>query len=225
MAETKNICGKIPADLHEKVRQEIEQEVITTSEFLRKVIEEHFMEEEGAVSMAVRTIAVQVSEKFFSRLKAVVAHKGCKQKDFLITVIERAIMEAEEEYERMKGVKALEDGATEEKDTMPLETPEVDAPADGAPVAPDAAGVGCGDTACAKDATEPQDADGPACEISETKEAGDTEGRATETSESEADESEGSADISGAGVDESPEPDAAGEKTEDEPTTDVEDDC
>ena len=36
----------------------------------------------------VRTIAVQVSEELFQRLKTVIAKKGMKQKDFLIQIIE-----------------------------------------------------------------------------------------------------------------------------------------
>ena len=59
--EMKNICGKIPMDLHAKVRQEIEQREISTQEFLQQVIEEHFMEK-GVDAMAARTIAVQVTE-------------------------------------------------------------------------------------------------------------------------------------------------------------------
>lgn len=93
MAE-KNICGTIPVELHERVRQEIERDEITTKEFLRKVIEEHFMEK-GVDHMAARTIAVQVSEDFFQRLKRAVGIKGCKQKDFLMEAIERAILEVE----------------------------------------------------------------------------------------------------------------------------------
>lgn len=47
--------------------------------------------------MAVRTLAVQVSEELFARFKAAVAKKGCKQKDFLIGIIEKAIEEIENE--------------------------------------------------------------------------------------------------------------------------------
>jgi hypothetical protein len=97
--EMKNICGKIPVELHAKVRNEIENREISTQEFLQQVIEEHFMEK-GVDSMAARTIAVQVTEELFGRLKAVVARKGCKQKDFLIGVIEAAVAAAEEELER-----------------------------------------------------------------------------------------------------------------------------
>ena len=98
MAEMKNICGKIPLELHTKVRQEIEQREISTQQFMQQVIEEHFTEKGGQVSMAVRTVAVQVSEELFARFKAAVAKKGCKQKDFLIALIERAIEEIEAEF-------------------------------------------------------------------------------------------------------------------------------
>ena len=62
MAEMKNICGKIPMDLHEKVREEIELTESSTQKFLQQVIEEHFnrVEGKGEISMgAVRTVAVQ----------------------------------------------------------------------------------------------------------------------------------------------------------------------
>lgn len=99
--ETKNICGKIPIDLHAKIRMEIEQRDISTHQFLQQVIEEHFMEK-GVDSMAARTIAVQVTEELFGRLKAVVAYKGCKQKDFLIHIIEKGIAKIEDEQTRAR---------------------------------------------------------------------------------------------------------------------------
>lgn len=97
--EMKNICGKIPLDLHEKVREEIERTESSTQKFILKVIEEHFSGK-GEMNMEKRTLAVQVSEELFSRLKAVVAKKGCKQKDFLIAIIEQAIETAETEWEQ-----------------------------------------------------------------------------------------------------------------------------
>ena len=98
MAEMKNICGKIPLELHAKMRQEIEQREISTQQFIQQVIEEHFTEKGGQVSMTIRTVAVQVSEELFIRFKAAVAKKGCKQKDFLIALIERAVEEIEAEF-------------------------------------------------------------------------------------------------------------------------------
>ena len=104
--EMKNICGKIPLELHAKVRGEIEQREISTQEFLQQVIEEHFMEK-GVDQMAARTIAVQVTEELFGRLKAAVAWKGCKQKDFLISIIEKAVREIEDEQENARRAKEI----------------------------------------------------------------------------------------------------------------------
>lgn len=94
--EMKNICGKIPIELHAKVREEIEQLEISTQDFIQQVIEEHFMKK-GVNAMAAKTIAVQVTEELFKRLKAAVIWKGCKQKDFLLNAITRTIEEVEME--------------------------------------------------------------------------------------------------------------------------------
>ncbi len=37
--EMKNLCGKIPVELHLKVRTEIEQREISTQQFIQQVIE------------------------------------------------------------------------------------------------------------------------------------------------------------------------------------------
>ncbi len=124
MAEMKNLCGKIPVELHIKVRQEIEEREISTQQFIQQVIEEHFTEKRGQVSMAVRTLAVQVSEELFARFKAAVAKKGCKQKDFLIGIIEKAIEEIENE--RKPDEAEAENGIGEDT-TDPID-PESDEP-------------------------------------------------------------------------------------------------
>lgn len=133
--EMKNICGKIPLELHAKVRGEIEQRDISTQEFLQQVIEEHFMEK-GVEQMAARTIAVQVTEELFGRLKAVLAWKGCKQKDFLTSIIEKAIEEIEAEQEnarREKEALASQEEESEETEEEPEEAEEEPAEAEGEP--------------------------------------------------------------------------------------------
>ena len=126
MAEMKNICGKIPMDLHEKVREEIELTEGSTQKFLQQVIEEHFnrVEGKGEISMgAVRTIAVQVSEELFQRLKTVIAKKGMKQKDFLIQIIEEALEKAEAEWQNKDSTEEAEPatGESEIEETQPEE--------------------------------------------------------------------------------------------------------
>lgn len=120
--EMKNICGKIPMDLHEKVREEIERTESSTQKFIQKVIEEHF-NGKGEMSMGTRTLAVQVSEELFSRLKAVVAKKGCKQKDFLIAIIEQAIETAEAEWAQAQdSAESAAETETEEESAPSEET-------------------------------------------------------------------------------------------------------
>ena len=119
MTEMKNICGKIPMDLHEKVREEIELTESSTQKFIQQVIEEHFerFTGKGEISMgAVRTVAVQVSEELFQRLKTVIAKKGMKQKDFLIQIIEEALEKAEAEWQNKDSMEETEP-ATEESGT------------------------------------------------------------------------------------------------------------
>ena len=129
MAEMKNICGKIPMDLHEKVREEIELTESSTQKFLQQVIEEHFnrLEGKGEIRMgAVRTVAVQVSEELFQRLKVVIGQKHMKQKDFLIQIIEEALEKAEAEWQSKEqpeeSEQTTEESGTEE--TQPEESTE-----------------------------------------------------------------------------------------------------
>ena len=99
--ETKNICGKIPIGLHEKVRQELEGTEMTIPQFLIQVITEHF-ESKGVDKMAARTLAVQVSEELFQRFteryeKEKVQRPGkFSKKDYLIEIITRALDAADE---------------------------------------------------------------------------------------------------------------------------------
>ena len=104
MAEMKNICGKIPVELHEKVRAEIEERETSTQIFIRQVIEEHFnrLEGKGEESMEKRTLAVQVTEELFQRVKWAVTKEGIKQKDFIIRIIEKAVEEVEAKWQELE---------------------------------------------------------------------------------------------------------------------------
>ena len=135
MTEMKNICGKIPKDLHEKVREEIELTESSTQKFIQQVIEEHFerLAGKGEMSMGTaRTIAVQVSEELFQRLKTVIAKKGMK--DFLIQIIEEALEKAEGEWQNKDSMEETEpatgESGTEEtqpdEETEPSEESEPD---------------------------------------------------------------------------------------------------
>ena len=111
MAEMKNICGKIPVELHEKVRAEIEERETSTQIFIRQVIEEHFnrLENKGEESMEKRTLAVQVTEELFQRVKWAVTKEGVKQKDFIIRIIEKAVEEVEAKWKELDQPEEIEE--------------------------------------------------------------------------------------------------------------------
>ena len=76
--------------------------------------------------MAVRTLAVQVSEELFGRFKAAVAKKGCRQKDFLIAIIEKAIEEIEDEIQEGKEIETAESEPEEMDGEQERAEPEVE---------------------------------------------------------------------------------------------------
>ena len=129
--ETKNICGKIPIELHEKVRQELEGTEITIPQFLTQVITEHF-ESKGVEKMAARTLAVQVSEELFQRFKERFEKEKIQrpgrftQKDYLIEIITQALDAADESEQIQEDLEEEEEsqvtGAEEEQ--MDEITPE-----------------------------------------------------------------------------------------------------
>ena len=128
MAEMKNICGKIPVELHEKVRAEIEEKETSTQIFIQQVIEEHFnrLEDKGEESMEKRTLAVQVTEELFQRVKWAVAKEGIKQKDFIIRIIEKAVEEVEAKWQELDQPEEIEetDNLEEAEDTSEEEMVE-----------------------------------------------------------------------------------------------------
>ena len=177
--EMKNICGKIPVELHEKLKLEVEELGISIQKYLEMVIEEHMAD--------LRTVAVQVTEDLFSRLKAVLARNGMKQKDFLIGLIEDAIEkeeakwkaeseEAEEtEMEDPETAKSEPDEESVEPEAEEPETEALEAETDGEMTEPDEAEAD-------EEPTEPEN--------EEPAEAEPTELETEEAEESEPEEAE-----------------------------------
>ena len=127
--EMKNICGKIPVELHEKLKLEVEELGISIPKYLEMVIEEHMTRKGEKTDMAnSRTVAVQVTEDLFSRLKAVLAKNGMKQKDFLIGLIEAALEKEEAKWkaesEETEEEPEVEDAEPEETEPDELESEE-----------------------------------------------------------------------------------------------------
>ena len=102
--KTKGVTCKIPLDLHNRITEEIKQNESTMSKFIEQIILEHYMK--GAITMGkTRTMAFQVSEELFQQIKDYLAryeqvyHRKLTQKEFVISLIEQALEEADEEFE------------------------------------------------------------------------------------------------------------------------------
>lgn len=183
--EMKNICGKIPVELHEKLKLEVEELGISIPKYLEIVIEEHMTRKGEKTDMAnSRTVAVQVTEELFSRLKAVLAQNGMKQKDFLIGLIEAALEKEEakwkaesEEAEETEGEPAESepDEESAEPEAEEPETEALEAETDGEMTEPDEAEAD-------EEPTEPEN--------EEPAEAEPTELETEEAEESEPEEAE-----------------------------------
>lgn len=130
--ETKGITCKIPLDLHNRVSEDIRQSESTMSKFIEMVINEHYMK--GANGMSkMRTMAFQVSEEFFQRIKDYLTRyeqtygKKLSQKDFVIGLIEQALEEADEEFEAAQAAQEEASGDSHEtlEDTEEAEDEEI----------------------------------------------------------------------------------------------------
>lgn len=106
--ETKGVTCKIPLDLHNQISEEIRETESTMSKFIEMIIQEHYEKGAGKVMAKGRTLAFQVSEELFQRVKEYlerfekVHHRRLTQKEFIIGLIEQALEEAEEEFEAVE---------------------------------------------------------------------------------------------------------------------------
>lgn len=93
----KNLCAMIPESLHKKVREEQEEWGIKLNEYMERLLKDHFEKGKREMESGMRTLAFQVSEELFQRVKVHLKKTGQSQKDFVIGLIEEAIQTAENE--------------------------------------------------------------------------------------------------------------------------------
>lgn len=94
MESTKNLCAQVPISLHEKIRAEQERSGQTLSQYITQIITEYY--ERGTMKNMSdsRTMAIQISDELFERLKSYLKTNGISQKQFLTELIEKALDEA-----------------------------------------------------------------------------------------------------------------------------------
>lgn len=119
MEQRKNLCAMIPVGLHERVRNEQEKAGITLSEYVTTILTEYYDGRNQQMSEKIRTLAFQVPESLFRRVKIYLAgHPGLSQKDFMAGLIEAAVTAWEQEQTVESG------GAMEGISEFPEDTAE-----------------------------------------------------------------------------------------------------
>ncbi len=98
--ETKSLCAKISVELHNKITTEKEESGLTLNEYVEQLITEYYEVKKGGIKMAnteIRTLAVQISVDLMDRLDAHLEKRGLKKKQFLTSLIEKVLEDAEKE--------------------------------------------------------------------------------------------------------------------------------
>lgn len=96
--ETKGITCKVPLELHNRISEDIRETESTMSKFIEMIISEHYEKGANKIMENSRTLAFQVSEEFFQRVKHyLAAHPHMTQKSFVLELIENALKEFEAE--------------------------------------------------------------------------------------------------------------------------------
>ena len=92
-AEKKGITVKVDAELHSEVRQYLDENGLTMAEFVAKSLRDElhpkFTEEKSMENM--RTLAFQVPEELFRKIKDYLQRNNLTQKEFVIGLIENEI--------------------------------------------------------------------------------------------------------------------------------------
>lgn len=80
----------LPDDLHQQIRLELERQGITTAQFIELAVHNFFEQQKEGTHMATRTMAFQVSEELFQRIKEYLSrfeqvyHRKLTQKEFML---------------------------------------------------------------------------------------------------------------------------------------------
>lgn len=97
----------MPEELHERIRKALENKGITTAQFIQQAVYMYLDDHtrKGEENMATRTIAFQVSEELYQKIKEYLARyeqvygRKLSQREFIVTLIEQALEEAADEFD------------------------------------------------------------------------------------------------------------------------------
>lgn len=115
--EYKGITVKIDADLHAEVRQYLEANNMTMAEFVSQDLDDELhpkFQKEDTKMENTRTIAFQVPEDLFQRLKDYLRRNEITQRQLLITLIEDELEREQTEREAQEASPEQTEDALEE---------------------------------------------------------------------------------------------------------------
>ena len=117
--EKKGVTVKIDAELHSQIHDYIEEHGMTMAEFITLAADDelHYKMKEGTTMANTRTIALQVSEELFQKIKDYLQRNNMTQKEFLTGLIEN-------EIERDIAERENADGTCEDDSDRPEEYDE-----------------------------------------------------------------------------------------------------
>ena len=101
--EKKGITVKIDADLHAEIRQYLEEHEMTMAEFVAQALDnelhpQYQMKEQNNMRN-MRTIAFQVPEDLYQKIKDYLQHNNMTQKQFILGLIEEKLEREQTERE------------------------------------------------------------------------------------------------------------------------------
>ena len=104
MPEMKGITVKIPADLHAEVKAYLEAHGMTMGEFIAQAVDNELhpkiqITQEDKNMERMRTLAFQVPDSLFQRVKAYLERNHMTQKQFVVGLIEAELEQDEAQYQ------------------------------------------------------------------------------------------------------------------------------
>ncbi len=126
-AEKKGLTVKIDADLHAEVRQYLEAHEMTMAEFVSMALQDELHPKinmkEGITMEKTRTLAFQIPEELYLRIKDYLQRNNMTQRQFVIGLIEDELQREQDELEAESEAVSDED---EDEDEDTAEEKETD---------------------------------------------------------------------------------------------------
>ena len=120
MPEMKGITVKIPADLHAEVKAYLEAHGMTMGEFIAQAVDHELhpkiqITQEDKNMERMRTLAFQVPDSLFQRVKAYLERNHMTQKQFVIGLIEAELEQDEAQYQASHPEEQEDEGESDDQ--------------------------------------------------------------------------------------------------------------